>query len=149
MVLWCGVVVVAGPALNFVRDATQEYPFYDHGAVVAVVIGVVLTVMCALVFSPALAAVIGDAHARSQRLNLIAGAVLGAFVCAAHAVGYLLAESESFRSAGWLAAYPIASASAWLSLLWVGDDVPPMNTVIGESDRPARPDGAGSRARTR
>jgi hypothetical protein len=149
MVLWCGVVVVTGPALNFVRDATQEYPFYDHGAAVAVVIGVVLSVMCALIFSPALVAVIGDARARSQRRNLVAGAVLGAFVGAAHVAGYLLAESELFGSAGWLAAYPIASALTWLSLLWVGDDSTPMDTAVGESDGRDRQDVAGSRARTR
>lgn len=139
MALWCGFVVVAGPALNFVRDATQEYPFYDHGAVVAVVAGVMLTVICGLVFSPALVSAIGAAGGRSRRGNLVAGAVFGASVGAAHLAGYWMAESESFGTTRWLAAYPIASALAWLSLLRVGGETRQLAPASSASRMRSRP----------
>ena len=39
--VWWGVVLVAGPIVNFIRDATKDEPFYDHGWFAALVFAAV------------------------------------------------------------------------------------------------------------
>lgn len=116
--LGCGSVIASGPIVNFVLDATDEYPFYDHGLGFAVFIAAVLTTLLGLVFLPPIVRVVGSVDARSVRGNLLALGVLTASVWLAHLAAWW---TSSFGIVGerpvWMLAYPVASAGALAAIV--------------------------------
>lgn len=116
--VWCGVVVILGPLLNFVRDWAQEYAFYDHGPAVAVGIAVVLSVVLAVVFFPSEARILDGAPLRTTRANAVVLTLFAGCVWGAHAAAWMLSTSDRLADGGaaWLAAYPASSVLAWLAV---------------------------------
>lgn len=116
--LGCGPVIASGPIVNFVLDATDEYPFYDHGFGFAVFIAVVLTAMLGLVFLPPIVRVVGSVDARSTSGNLLALGVLAVTVWLAHLAAWW---TSSFGIVDerpvWMLAYPVASAGALAAIV--------------------------------
>jgi hypothetical protein len=128
--IWCGVVVILGPVLNFVRDWTKEYPFYDHGPAVAVASAVVLSVVLAGVFLPAEVRMLDRAPSRTRRASVVAVMLFAGCVWGAHAVASMLATWDRLveHDAVWLAAYPAGSLLAWLAVSAVDRASEPLPT---------------------
>lgn len=116
--VWCLLVVTIGPVLNFVRDWRQEVPFYDHTAALAVAIGVILSVILGLTFSPALALMFNRKESGSSRRRALLAAVFAVCVWGTHFVAWLVASYDDLaeRNNVWLLVYPIGSVIAWLAV---------------------------------
>jgi len=115
LALWCGVVVVVGPMLNFAHDWQQDVPVYDHGPVAAVIIAFALTAILGLFYLPALALTLKQRRPRLSRTRLLIGAVFAASVWVTHLLRWLLATNAD-RSDVWVLAYPAGSLLAWLAV---------------------------------
>ena len=103
-----GCLIAAVPAYLYL-SAVVTGGFEDSGPVSAAIVLLILTIMLAVVFLPAIAAVLGKDPIRLLHLGLFTLALL-----AAHGVALLVAAASDSNSP--LLAYPVMSVLAWFVL---------------------------------